>query len=118
MNLKFFLLSLAVAASSVSGAEKLDVLLTNGRIIDGTGNPWFYGDVGIRGGKIVYVGRAGATPKATETIDVTGLTITDGQTLGCLVEFEYDADMTIGKSTTRTDRTRKKQQRKNKNAHC
>ena len=78
MNLKFFLLSLAVAASSISGAEKLDVLLTNGRIIDGTGNPWFYGDVGIRGGKIVYVGRAGATPKATETIDVTGLTITPG----------------------------------------
>jgi hypothetical protein len=49
---------------------------------------------------------------------VSGLAITDGQTLGCLVEFDYDANMTIRKSTTRTGRCSKKQQRKNENAYC
>ncbi|MBO1004813.1 N-acyl-D-amino-acid deacylase family protein [Pseudogracilibacillus auburnensis] len=35
----------------------LDVLIKNGRIVDGSGNPWFYGDVGINEGKIVQVGK-------------------------------------------------------------
>jgi len=34
-----------------------DILIKNGRIVDGTGNPWFKGDLGIRDGKIVKIGR-------------------------------------------------------------
>ncbi|MFN8471443.1 MAG: D-aminoacylase [Anaerolineae bacterium] len=34
-----------------------DILLKNARILDGTGNPWFYGDVGVLGDKIVAVGK-------------------------------------------------------------
>ena len=34
-----------------------DVVVTNGRIVDGTGNPWFRADIGIRKGRIVRVGR-------------------------------------------------------------
>lgn len=34
----------------------LDLIIKNGKIVDGTGNPWFYGDVGIQSGKIVNVG--------------------------------------------------------------
>src|SRR5207253_726765 len=34
-----------------------DLLLRNGRVIDGTGNPWYHGDVAIRGDRIVAVGK-------------------------------------------------------------
>jgi len=36
---------------------KFDLLIKNGKIIDGTGNPWFKRDIGIKNGKIVEVGR-------------------------------------------------------------
>ena len=32
-----------------------DVIIENGRIVDGTGNPWTYGDVGIRGDRVAAV---------------------------------------------------------------
>ncbi len=34
-----------------------DIIIKGGRILDGTGNPWFYGDVGIKNGKILRIGR-------------------------------------------------------------
>src|SRR6266498_3422301 len=46
----------------------LDVLLRNARIIDGSGNAWYRGDVGVQGEKIVAVGRAG-TADAARVID-------------------------------------------------
>ncbi len=78
MKLKFLLLVIVGAISSSTASQTLDVLLKNGRIIDGTGNPWYYGDLGIKGERIVYIGRAEATPKAVKTIDITGLIITPG----------------------------------------
>lgn len=54
-----------------------DVLITGGQVIDGTGNPWFEADVGIREGHIVAVGDlAGA--RAERTIDATGKTVVPG----------------------------------------
>ena len=54
----------------------LDLILKNGRVVDGTGNPWFSGDVGVKDGLIASVGRSRA--KSLETIDVDGLTISPG----------------------------------------
>ncbi len=39
-----------------TGGVELDLLIENGRIVDGTGNPWYYGDVGIVDDTIVEVG--------------------------------------------------------------
>ena len=36
-----------------------DLVIRNGRIIDGTGSPWYAGDVGIRAGRIAAIGRLG-----------------------------------------------------------
>ena len=42
---------------SKAGSEDFDILVKNGRIVDGTGNPWFYADIGIKGETIVAGGR-------------------------------------------------------------
>ncbi len=55
----------------------LDVLIRGGRVIDGTGNPWFRADVGIQGERIVAVGRLGSET-ARRTIDADGLCVTPG----------------------------------------
>ena len=49
-------LGILLGAAALSGAQ-YDLLIRNARIVDGTGNAWFRGDVGIAGGKIVAVGR-------------------------------------------------------------
>src|SRR5215204_1569699 len=54
----------------------LDLVLKNGRIVDGTGNPWFFGDIGIKDDLIVDVGRLGQ--EGLETIDVRGQVISSG----------------------------------------
>ena len=53
-----------------------DYVLKNGKVIDGTGNPWFYADVGIAEGFIRKIGRI--EEKSTSVIDATGLVITPG----------------------------------------
>ncbi|MGZ3832494.1 MAG: N-acyl-D-amino-acid deacylase family protein [Mucilaginibacter sp.] len=57
--------------------KRFDIILKNGKIIDGTGNPWFYGDVGIIKNKIVSIGDL-SKHKADRTIDATGLVIAPG----------------------------------------
>jgi N-acyl-D-amino-acid deacylase len=54
----------------------LDLAVKNGRIVDGTGNPWFYGDVGIKDGVIVEVGRVQG--RSQETLDAGGRVISPG----------------------------------------
>jgi N-acyl-D-amino-acid deacylase len=56
---------------------QFDVLITNGKIVDGSGNPWLFGDVGIRGDSIAAIGKLpGATGR--ETIDARGLVVAPG----------------------------------------
>lgn len=55
----------------------LDVLIRGGRVIDGTGNPWYQADVGIRGDRIAALGRLGGE-SARRTIDAGGLAVSPG----------------------------------------
>src|SRR4051812_5267232 len=57
--------------------DTADVLIQHGKIIDGTGNSWFYGDVAVAKGKIVAVGNLNKW-SATRTIDATGLIVAPG----------------------------------------
>ena len=52
-----------------------DVVIAGGRIVDGTGNPWYYGDVGITGDRIAAVVPAGmlANAHAGKRIDAKGI---------------------------------------------
>lgn len=46
-----------VPMSSAQTAAKFDLVIANGRIVDGSGNPWFRGSIAIKDGKIVKIGR-------------------------------------------------------------
>ncbi len=54
-----------------------DILIAGGMIVDGSGNPWFEGDVAIAGGRIAQVARQIRGP-AARTIDAAGLTVSPG----------------------------------------
>lgn len=58
-------------------AQQADILIKNGRIIDGTGNSWVYGDIAIRNGKIVQTGRLSHW-QANRIIDASGLVVAPG----------------------------------------
>ncbi|MBV9827627.1 MAG: amidohydrolase, partial [Alphaproteobacteria bacterium] len=53
-----------------------DVLIKNGRIIDGSGMPSFHGDVAVKDGKIAEIGKLSGA--ASQTVDVGGQVIAPG----------------------------------------
>lgn len=61
----------------MSQAQTYDVVIINGKIIDGTGNSWYYGDVGIKNGKITKVGSV-KKEDAAKVIDAKGLIVAPG----------------------------------------
>jgi N-acyl-D-amino-acid deacylase len=65
-------------SSAVVFAQQYDILIRNGSVVDGTGNPWVYADIGITGDRISFLGRAPATAKAKRLIDVKGLVVAPG----------------------------------------
>jgi N-acyl-D-amino-acid deacylase len=63
--------------STAQTAPQYDILITNGKIIDGAGNSWYYGNVAVKHGKILAIGR-NVTGTAKKTIDVAGLIVAPG----------------------------------------
>lgn len=57
--------------------KMFDVVIANGRILDGAGNAWFRGDIGIKDGKIAKVGKLGDA-EAAERFDASGLFVSPG----------------------------------------
>ena len=80
MNLRILaalcLLSGTAEAQS-NRSDRFDLLIIGGRILDGTGNPWFFADVGIRGGRVAEIGRL-AGREAGRVIDARGRIVAPG----------------------------------------
>ena len=61
----------------VAQDEVYDLIIRNGRIVDGTGSPWYRGDVGIRGGRIAAVGMLEGAA-ARQTVDAADMVVAPG----------------------------------------
>ena len=70
----------SVGAGSAGAHPAMDVVIRNGRVVDGTGAAWFYGDVGIRGDRIAAITPSGglADTEAATRIDATGKVVSPG----------------------------------------
>ena len=73
-------LACLLACANPNDGKPYDIVITNARIVDGTGNPWYYGDVGVRGDRIAIVAprNALATEPANQRIDAQGLVLSPG----------------------------------------
>jgi N-acyl-D-amino-acid deacylase len=72
-------LLICLLIANIATAQQYDVVIANGKIIDGTGNSWYYGAVAIKDGKIVYVGKMNnINVTATTVIDAKGLIVAPG----------------------------------------
>jgi N-acyl-D-amino-acid deacylase len=77
-TLVLLLFSITVSARGQDPiAAGCDILIINGKIIDGTGNNWYYGNVAIKDGKIIKIGRD-VNISAKKIIDATGLIVAPG----------------------------------------
>ena len=70
-------------------AQEFDVLIRNGHIVDGTGSPWYWADVAIRGGKIAAIGRM-PDAHAKHVIDARGHVVAPG-----FIDMLGQSDLTI-----------------------
>jgi len=67
-------------AASTSYPDSYETIIAGGKIVDGTGNAWFYGDIGLSGGRIARITPAGmlARTQAARRIDARGLVVAPG----------------------------------------
>src|SRR5689334_20573636 len=83
------LLALASALVLTMAAAPYDLVIENGRIVDGSGSPWYAADIGIREGRIAAIGRLAGAP-ATRRLDAHGLVVAPG-----FIDMLGQSEMTI-----------------------
>jgi N-acyl-D-amino-acid deacylase len=71
-----FTFCLAIVCCAVQ-AQTYDLIILNGKVVDGSGNPWYYADVAIQNGKVVRVGNL-KDANSKKVIDATGLIVVPG----------------------------------------
>ena len=89
MRILVFLAGVAFSAVLEGQPDRFDVLIRNGRVVDGSGNPWYYADIGIRGDSIVAMGKLGSAA-AARVIDAAGLTVVPG-----FIDMHSHSDYTL-----------------------
>jgi len=97
---------LLLLLSTLASAQHYDVLIRNGRVVDGAGNPWVYADVGILGDRIAFIGRADPAVEASRTIDAKGLVVAPGfidmlgqSEISLLIDKQATSKLTQGVTT-------------------
>lgn len=83
MRLLLLCLPLALAA------QDYDLLIRNGRVVDGTGNAWYFADIGVKDGRIAAMGRL-TDKTAARTIDARGLIVAPG-----FIDIHNHSDVTL-----------------------
>jgi N-acyl-D-amino-acid deacylase len=81
--------SCTLLAQTLAQTPAFDLVITNGHIIDGTGSPWYSGDIGIREGRIAAIGNLAAAPRR-RTIDAAGKVVAPG-----FIDLLGQSEMTI-----------------------
>jgi len=82
----FLAMFTAACAANTDGAARLsadppyDLVIANGKVVDGSGNPWYYGDVAVKNGRIARITPAGLLKdaQATNRVDASGLVVAPG----------------------------------------
>src|SRR5881275_337324 len=69
--------AIGLAVTTSAQRPRFDVVIVNGRIVDGTGAPWYRGDIGITGDRITAVGALGDATAGTR-IDASTLVVAPG----------------------------------------
>src|SRR6476659_7957375 len=77
MRIIFLLLITLAGALQAGRTEEYDLLIKGGRVVDGTGSPWYDADVAVRGDRIVKIGRLDSA-RGRRVIDATGLIVAPG----------------------------------------
>lgn len=72
-----FVLTFFALAIGASAQSSFDLVIVNGHIVDGTGSPWYSGDLGIREGKIAAIGNLSSATRS-RTIDAHGMVVAPG----------------------------------------
>lgn len=89
MILLLLLLALVPFSTLAAQSQPFDLVIRNGRIVDGTGSPWYAGDVGIREGRVAALGRLDGA-RAKRTVDARGKIVAPG-----FIDMLGQSEMTI-----------------------
>src|ERR1039457_2599719 len=81
--------SLILPIVAFAADAPFDLVITNGHIIDGTGSPWYSGDIGIRDGHIAAIGNLSAAARQ-RTVDAKGRVVAPG-----FIDMLGQSEMTI-----------------------
>src|SRR5689334_25396829 len=76
MKVFILIFSLLIASGIVYAQERADIIIRNGRVLDGTGNSWVRADIAIKDGRIIRVGKV--TMTAAREIDAKGMIVCPG----------------------------------------